>query len=49
MTTVFSPGPAFARVATNALDDAMLASMAVLGDALIIRTARHLYRIAGVQ
>jgi len=49
VTTVFSPGPAFAHVAINALDDAMLASMAVLGDALIIRTARHLYRIAGAQ
>lgn len=46
VTTVIAPGPAFARLATNALDGATLASMAAVGDAFIVRTATHLYRIS---
>jgi len=44
-TTVIKPGRKFESVATNTLDDGMLASPAVDGRALILRTKSHLYRI----
>ncbi|MDO8795768.1 MAG: PQQ-binding-like beta-propeller repeat protein, partial [Vicinamibacterales bacterium] len=44
-TTVIASGPAFRRLAVNALDGAMLASLAVSGGAIFIRTDTHLYRI----
>jgi outer membrane protein assembly factor BamB len=44
-TTVFKPGRTFAVLTTNTLDDGCLASPAVAGGALILRTKSHLYRI----
>lgn len=44
-TTVVAAGPIFRRLAVNALDGAMLASLAVSDGALFIRTGTHLYRI----
>ena len=49
MTTVLLPGPAPRVVATNRLDGAMLASMAVASGSIFIRTDTHLYRIAAKQ
>lgn len=43
--TALLPGKVFQRVGSSTLDGAMLASMAVSGGALFIRTDRHLYRI----
>jgi len=43
--TVFKPGSAYEPVAKNKLSERALASYAVDGDALIIRTAKALYRI----
>jgi len=45
MTTVIAPGREFRRLALNRLDGSMLASMAVSGGSLFIRTDTHLYRI----
>jgi outer membrane protein assembly factor BamB len=45
VTTVIAPGQVFRKLATNTLDGATLASMAVAGEALFIRTDSHLYRI----
>ena len=45
MTTVIAPGKEFRRLAANLLDGAMLASMAVSGGAIFIRTDSHVYRI----
>jgi outer membrane protein assembly factor BamB len=45
-STVLSPGKVFERLATSALDGEILASMAVSGGSLFIRTDSHLYRIA---
>ena len=45
-TTVILPGTAFQRVATNALDEPALASIAVANGSFFIRTASHLYRIS---
>jgi outer membrane protein assembly factor BamB len=47
VTTVLAPGPQPKRVATNQLDGQMLASLAVSGGAIFIRTDTHLYRIDG--
>jgi outer membrane protein assembly factor BamB len=47
VTTVIAPGKTFQPLATNRLDGAMLASIAVADGALFIRTNSHLYRIAG--
>jgi outer membrane protein assembly factor BamB len=47
MTTVIAPGREFRRLASNRLDGATLASMAVSGGSLFIRSDSHLYRIAG--
>jgi len=44
-TTVVKPGRAFEALATNTLDGGFMASPAVAGKALILRTRTHLYRI----
>jgi outer membrane protein assembly factor BamB len=46
VTTVIAPGKEFRSLATNVLDGATLASMAVSDGSFFIRTDRHLYRIA---
>ena len=46
VTTVFRPGRSFQAVAVNRLDEPVLASMAVAGRSLYIRTEERLYRIA---
>ena len=43
--TVFEAGPAFKVLAENLLDDGFMASPAVVGNALILRTKTHVYRI----
>ena len=43
---VIAPGKEFRRLAMNVLDGATLASMAVSGGSIFIRTHSHLYRIA---
>jgi outer membrane protein assembly factor BamB len=43
--TVIKPGREFKKVAVNQLDDGFMASPAVTGKALILRTISHLYRI----
>jgi outer membrane protein assembly factor BamB len=45
VTTVLVPGKEFRRVATNALDGAILSSLAVSPGAFFIRTDTHLYRV----
>jgi outer membrane protein assembly factor BamB len=45
VTTVLLPGREFKRLATNTVDGAMLASIAAIDGALVIRTDTHLYRI----
>ena len=45
VATVIAPGREFRKLATNALDGATLASMAVAGGSIYIRSATHLYRI----
>jgi hypothetical protein len=45
VTTVVAPGTEYRELATNRLDGAILASMAVANGSLFIRTADHLYRI----
>lgn len=45
VTTVIAPGKEFRRLASNTLDGALLASMAVSGGSLFLRTDSHLYRI----
>ena len=44
-STIVKPGQEFESVATNTLDDGLMASPAVDGRALILRTKTHLYRI----
>ena len=44
-TTIIKPGRKFEQLATNSLDDGCMASPAVDGKALILRTKSHLYRI----
>lgn len=44
-TTVFKPGRSYEHIATNTLDDGFMASPAVAGKALFLRTKSHLYRI----
>lgn len=44
-STVVKPGRKFEAVATNTLDDGLMASPAVDGRALYLRTKSHLYRI----
>jgi len=45
VTTVMKPGRTFAPVARNPLDGSLLASMAVAGDAIIMRSDSSLYRL----
>jgi outer membrane protein assembly factor BamB len=45
MATVIAPGTEFRRLARNQLDGTTLASMAVSGGSIFIRTDSHLYRI----
>ena len=45
VATVLAPGKEFQRLATNTLDGATLASMAVARGGIFIRTNAHLYRI----
>jgi len=44
-TTVLKPGRSFEAVAENELDEGLMASPAIAGDALFLRTKTHLYRI----
>ena len=44
---MIKPGTTFEPLAANVLDGPALASMAVAGRAFFIRTATHLYKIAG--
>ena len=45
VATVIAPGPAFQKLATNVVEGATLASMAVSDRSIFIRTGTHLYRI----
>jgi outer membrane protein assembly factor BamB len=45
VATTIAPGKEFRRLGTSTLDGAMLASMAVSGGSLFIRSDTHLYRI----
>jgi len=45
VTTVIAPGSRFEKLATNLLDGATLASMAVSDKSIFIRSGTHLYRI----
>lgn len=45
-TTVLAPGRKFRKLAQNILDTGCMASPAADGDALLLRTKTHLYRIA---
>jgi len=45
VTTVIQPGKEFRRIASNSLDGATLASMAVAQQSFFIRSDTHLYRI----
>ena len=44
-TTVVQTGPKFKKLAENDLGERTLASMAMIDDAIILRTAEALYRI----
>ena len=46
VTTVFTPGKTFSKLATNRLDGTTLASIAISDRSLFIRTDTHLYRIS---
>ena len=43
--TVIAPGDTFQKLATNTLDAGCMASPAVVGKALLVRTKTHLYRL----
>lgn len=45
VTTVLAPGPEFKELAKNSLEGRTLASIAVAGKAMFLRTDTHLYRI----
>jgi len=47
--TVFRPGRQYEHLATNRLDEGCMASPAVSGRALFVRTKSHLYRIESSQ
>ena len=49
LATVIAPGREFRSLATSQLDGATLASMAVSGGSLFIRSDTHLYRIASLE
>ncbi len=48
-STVIKPGRTLEVLATNKLDTGMMASPAVMGKALILRTKTHLYRIEAAK
>lgn len=48
-TVVVRPGRTYAKLADNKLDSGFMASPAVLGDSLILRTRTHLYRIEDAE
>ena len=48
-TTVVRPGPEYQEAAVNELEDGCMASPAVAGQALLLRTRTHLYRIENKQ
>jgi len=45
MTTVVEPGTDYLELAKNQLDGRIMATPAVVGDALYVRTDENLYRI----
>ena len=45
VTTVIAPGREFRKLAANALEGGLLASMAISGGSLFLRTDSHLYRL----
>ncbi len=45
VATVIAPGRQYRHLATNSLDGSTLASMAIAGGSIYIRSATHLYRI----
>ncbi|MBB03362.1 MAG: quinonprotein alcohol dehydrogenase, partial [Planctomyces sp.] len=45
LTTVIKPGDSYEVVAENRLDEGFMASPAVKGNSLFLRTEGHLYRI----
>ena len=47
LATVIAPGTTFQKLATNVVDGATLASMAISDRSIFIRTGTHLYRIGG--
>jgi outer membrane protein assembly factor BamB len=47
--TVIAPGKTFTRLATSQLDGATLASMAVSGGSIFVRTDKFLYRIRQIE
>ena len=49
VTTVIAPGKTFRRLAMNRLDGITLASMAVSGGSIFIRTHSHVYRIGAQE
>jgi outer membrane protein assembly factor BamB len=49
VASVIAPGREFRRLATNRLEGGVLASMAVSGGSMFIRTDSHLYRIASTS
>lgn len=46
VTTVIRPGPSYQAVARNAIDGGLLASLAVAGESIIMRSDSSLYRVA---
>jgi outer membrane protein assembly factor BamB len=46
VTTVVTPGPTFQAVAKNVIDGALLSSLAVAGESIIMRSDSSLYRVA---
>jgi outer membrane protein assembly factor BamB len=49
VSTVIAPGKEFRRLATNTLEGDTLASMAVSGGSIFIRSDSHLYRISALR
>ena len=49
VATVLAPGRQYQRLATSTLDGATLASMAIAGGSIYVRSATHLYRIGVTQ
>ena len=49
VATVLAPGRQYRRLATSTLDGATLASIAIAGGSIYVRSATHLYRIGVTQ